>query len=156
MVREVLSLRFPDGGLIPVIVQDATTKSVLMMAYANEEAVHLTETTGFAHYYSRSGKNSGRKAKRAGISRELRGSWWTAMRTALSMRLNKPVLPAIPGTAAAFSGRWTGKLSGRKFLTRKKSMERPGTEAGAGAYFCEGPSLRQAYNETTCHEQIPR
>ena len=62
----MLSLRFPDGGLIPVIVQDATTKSVLMMAYANEEAVHLTETTGFAHYYSRSRKKIWKKGEESG------------------------------------------------------------------------------------------
>ena len=49
----MLNLKF-DGGLIPVIVQDARSKDVLMMAYANEEAVRLTQETGFAHYYSRS------------------------------------------------------------------------------------------------------
>ena len=33
-------LDFKKGnGLIPVIVQDAKSKNVLMMAYANEEAV---------------------------------------------------------------------------------------------------------------------
>ena len=38
----MLSLKFHNGGLIPVIVQDKKTRDVLMMAYANEEAVHLT------------------------------------------------------------------------------------------------------------------
>jgi phosphoribosyl-AMP cyclohydrolase len=62
----VLSLKFSDGGLIPVIVQDIKTREVLMMAYANEEAVRLTETTGSAHYYSRSRKKLWKKGEESG------------------------------------------------------------------------------------------
>lgn len=42
------------GGLVPVVVQDAATKEVLMVAYANAEALEKTLTTGYAHYWSRS------------------------------------------------------------------------------------------------------
>ena len=35
-------LSFSADGLIPVIVQDAVTKDVLMFAFANREAVSLT------------------------------------------------------------------------------------------------------------------
>lgn len=62
----MLSLKFSDGGLIPVIVQDIKTREVLMMAYANEEAVKLTQTTGFAHYYSRSRKKLWKKGEESG------------------------------------------------------------------------------------------
>jgi len=62
----VLPLKFHDGGLIPVIVQDATSRDVLMMAYANEEAVRLTGSTGFAHYYSRSRKKLWKKGEESG------------------------------------------------------------------------------------------
>ncbi|MFA5237402.1 MAG: phosphoribosyl-AMP cyclohydrolase [Methanoregula sp.] len=62
----MLSLKFSDGGLIPVIVQDTKTREVLMMAYANEAAVHLTETTGYAHYYSRSRKKLWKKGEESG------------------------------------------------------------------------------------------
>jgi phosphoribosyl-AMP cyclohydrolase len=61
----MLNLKF-DGGLIPVIVQDAQSKDVLMMAYANEEAVRLTQETGFAHYYSRSRKKLWKKGEESG------------------------------------------------------------------------------------------
>ena len=40
-------------GLIPVIVQDAKTLQVLMFAFANQEAVSVTRSTGDAHYFSR-------------------------------------------------------------------------------------------------------
>ena len=41
-------------GLIPAIVQDATTGDVLMLAYMNEEAWQETLKTGMATYWSRS------------------------------------------------------------------------------------------------------
>jgi phosphoribosyl-AMP cyclohydrolase len=61
----MLDLKFNDG-LIPVIVQDARSKDVLMMAWANEEAVRLTQATGFAHYYSRSRKKLWKKGEESG------------------------------------------------------------------------------------------
>jgi phosphoribosyl-AMP cyclohydrolase len=54
------------NGLIPVIVQDAESKDVLMMAWANDEAVRLTQQTGFAHYYSRSRKKLWKKGEESG------------------------------------------------------------------------------------------
>jgi phosphoribosyl-AMP cyclohydrolase len=42
------------NGLIPVVTQDAESKAMLMLAYANKEALKKTLRTGFAHYWSRS------------------------------------------------------------------------------------------------------
>ena len=61
----MLDLKFVNG-LIPVIVQDARSRDVLMMAYANEEAVRLTQETGFTHYYSRSRKKLWKKGEESG------------------------------------------------------------------------------------------
>lgn len=41
-------------GLVPVIVQDADTGQVLMLAYANRQAAGRTLETGLAHFWSRS------------------------------------------------------------------------------------------------------
>jgi phosphoribosyl-AMP cyclohydrolase len=41
-------------GLVPAIVQDATTNEVLMVAFMNEEAWAKTVETGFATFWSRS------------------------------------------------------------------------------------------------------
>lgn len=44
-----------DGrGLAPVVVQDVATGAVLMVAWADREAVERTAETGFACFYSRS------------------------------------------------------------------------------------------------------
>jgi phosphoribosyl-AMP cyclohydrolase len=61
----MLNLKYVNG-IIPVIVQDAQSKDVLMMAYANEEAVRLTQETHFAHYYSRSRKKLWKKGEESG------------------------------------------------------------------------------------------
>lgn len=47
-------MKFDDRGLVPAIVQDATTGEVLMLAYMNQEALDRTLSTGQAWFYSRS------------------------------------------------------------------------------------------------------
>lgn len=42
------------GGLVPAIIQDATTKNVLMLGYMNEEAYNKTLETQKVTFYSRS------------------------------------------------------------------------------------------------------
>ena len=43
-----------QGVLIPAIILDHTSKEVRMLAYLNEEAYHLTRTSGQMWYWSRS------------------------------------------------------------------------------------------------------
>ena len=43
-----------QGGLIPAIILDHTSKEILMLAYLNEEAYQLTCTSGQMWYWSRS------------------------------------------------------------------------------------------------------
>jgi len=51
----IQKLDFKKGnGLIPVVVQDFESKKLLMLAYANKEALEKTLSTGYAHYWSRS------------------------------------------------------------------------------------------------------
>ena len=42
------------GGLVPAIIQDATTKNVLMLGFMNKEAYDKTVATGTVTFYSRS------------------------------------------------------------------------------------------------------
>lgn len=48
------SIAFDARGLVPVVAQDAATGEVLMLAWADAEALRLTRETGRAHYWSRS------------------------------------------------------------------------------------------------------
>lgn len=47
-------LRFDDNGLVPAVVQDVRTNKVLMLAYADEEAVRRTLDTNTTWFWSRS------------------------------------------------------------------------------------------------------
>jgi phosphoribosyl-AMP cyclohydrolase len=59
-------VRFGADGLAPVVVQDAATGDVLMLAFMNEEALRRTRETGRAHYWSRSRKALWRKGETSG------------------------------------------------------------------------------------------
>jgi len=52
--------------LKPVIVQDAATKEILMVAYANDEALQATRDTGFATFWSRSRNKLWKKGETSG------------------------------------------------------------------------------------------
>ena len=55
----------PDG-LLPAIVQDATTKTVLMLGYMNEEALQHTQEKGKVTFFSRSKQRLWTKGEESG------------------------------------------------------------------------------------------
>jgi len=61
-----MDIVYDQHGLIPVIVQDARTNEVLMMAWMNAEALRLTLHTGEAHFWSRSRKELWHKGETSG------------------------------------------------------------------------------------------
>lgn len=65
-------LRRNDAGLVPAIVQDETTKRVLMMAWMNDEALHRTLTTGRGTYWSRSRNRLWVKGEQSGHVQHVR------------------------------------------------------------------------------------
>ncbi len=53
-------------GLVPAIIQDATTKNVLMLGYMNQEAVDKTNETKKVTFYSRSKNRLWTKGEESG------------------------------------------------------------------------------------------
>ena len=71
MTDEVLKVAgekvaFDESGLVPVVAQDETSGEVLMLAYANREALQRTLDSGRAHYFSRSRGELWRKGDSSG------------------------------------------------------------------------------------------
>ena len=60
------AVAFNEAGLIPAIAQDASTKSILMVAWMNAEALQETVETKRAVYFSRSRKRLWRKGEESG------------------------------------------------------------------------------------------
>ena len=53
-------------GLVPAIIQDASTKNVLMLGYMNKEAFDQTQTTRKVTFYSRTKKRLWTKGEESG------------------------------------------------------------------------------------------
>ncbi|MFH0897389.1 MAG: phosphoribosyl-AMP cyclohydrolase [Candidatus Bathyarchaeota archaeon] len=69
---KISSLKFNDEtGLIPVVTQEVESKEVLMVAYANREAIEKTLATGFAYYWSRSRKALWMKGETSGNTQKV-------------------------------------------------------------------------------------
>jgi phosphoribosyl-ATP pyrophosphohydrolase/phosphoribosyl-AMP cyclohydrolase len=60
------SLKYDASGLIPVLVQERASGDILMVAYANAEAMALTGETGIAHFWSRSRGKLWKKGETSG------------------------------------------------------------------------------------------
>lgn len=54
MIPESLKQRFENGELINVVVQDNSSKEVLMVAWVNQEALENSIASGKATFWSRS------------------------------------------------------------------------------------------------------
>lgn len=58
--------KFDSSGLLCAVVIDHASKEVLMVAYMNRDALELTLSTGFAHFYSRSRHSLWKKGETSG------------------------------------------------------------------------------------------
>lgn len=65
-------IAFDERGLVPVIAQDAVGGRVLMVAWANREALAETAATGQAVYFSRSRARLWRKGEESGHRQRVR------------------------------------------------------------------------------------
>jgi phosphoribosyl-ATP pyrophosphohydrolase/phosphoribosyl-AMP cyclohydrolase len=61
-----MDIKYNNDGLIPAIIQDAITKTVLMLGYMNAEALAITQKTQKVTFYSRSKKRLWTKGEESG------------------------------------------------------------------------------------------
>jgi phosphoribosyl-AMP cyclohydrolase len=65
------TLKYTADGLIPAIVQDASSRRVLMMAWMNATSLQRTAETGFMHYWSRSRQKYWLKGETSGHTQKV-------------------------------------------------------------------------------------
>lgn len=70
--RADVPLKFDDRGLITVVVQEEGTGEVLMVAWANQEALDLTFRTGTSWFWSRSRQELWNKGATSGNVQKVR------------------------------------------------------------------------------------
>ncbi len=105
------SIAYDAAGLVPVVVQDAASGDVLMVAYANREALERTARTGLAHFWSRSRGALWRKGETSGHEMRVREVRADCDRDALLMVVD-PAGPACHTGARTCFGDETPTLAG--------------------------------------------
>jgi phosphoribosyl-AMP cyclohydrolase len=68
---DLSSIKFDNAGLVPAIVQEASTGEVLMLAYMNSESIKMTLDTGYTHFWSRSRRKFWKKGETSGNVQEV-------------------------------------------------------------------------------------
>jgi len=121
----MLNLNFADE-LIPVIVQDAQTREVLMMAYANNEAVRLTQETSFAHYYSRSRKKLWKKGEESGHFQKVLRILTDCDEDCLIYEVEQTGAACHTGYMSCFYRTLDGNVVGTKVFDPEKVYKKPG------------------------------
>ncbi len=80
-------LKFDRQGLIPAIIQDATSGDVLMVAFMNDEALQRTRETGQTHFFSRSRNKIWHKGEQSGNVQEVRDIFINCEESSLLIRV---------------------------------------------------------------------
>ena len=96
------TLVYDQNGLLPVVAQDIATGAVLMVAWADRDAIEETRRTGLAHFHSRSRGRLWRKGETSGNELRVVGVMADCDRDTLLLR----VVPSGPachlGTRTCF------------------------------------------------------
>ena len=71
-MKFIEKLKFNDDGLIPAIVQEASSGCVVMMAWMNEASLKSTIETGKTHFWSRSRQKYWMKGESSGHTQEVK------------------------------------------------------------------------------------
>jgi phosphoribosyl-ATP pyrophosphohydrolase/phosphoribosyl-AMP cyclohydrolase len=146
-------LAYDAAGLVPVVVQDAASGDVLMVAYANREALERTAQTGLAHFWSRSRGALWRKGETSGHQMRVREVRADCDRDALLMVVD-PAGPACHTGALTCFGDETPTLAGMPEELGRVIASR-GSAAPAGSYtaklLAKGPDhvLKKIGEEAT-------
>ena len=124
------AVRFGADGLVPVVAQESRSGDVLMLAYANREALERTAATGQAHYYSRSRAALWRKGESSGHVQTVRDVQVDCDGDAILYRVEQTGPACHTGSRSCFA-----EEPGAHLLTRLgATLARRAAERPAGSY----------------------
>ena len=98
------SLRYDDRGLLPVVAQDRSSGAVLMVAWADREAVQRTLDTGLACFWSRSRQKLWQKGETSGNVLEVLSIHPDCDRDTLILQVRATGPACHRGTRTCFDG----------------------------------------------------
>ena len=95
-------LKYDAAGLVPIIVQDIANGQVLMMAWANREALEKTLTTGKVHTYSRSRGRIALKGESSRHFQHVREFWTDCDNDVVLVKVDQDVAACHEGYRSCF------------------------------------------------------
>jgi phosphoribosyl-ATP pyrophosphohydrolase/phosphoribosyl-AMP cyclohydrolase len=119
------AVRFGAEGLVPVVTQERRSGDVLMVAYADREALEQTAASGVAHYFSRSRQALWQKGETSGHTQRVVEIGLDCDGDAVLYRVDQEGPACHTGTRTCFS-RWAAGQWGSGAELRWKSAEDPG------------------------------
>ncbi|RJQ28599.1 MAG: phosphoribosyl-AMP cyclohydrolase [Peptococcaceae bacterium] len=94
--------KFDQAGLIPAIIQDIRTGTVLMMAYMNKEALEKTLATGETWFWSRSRQVFWHKGETSGNVQKVREVYYDCDRDTLLIKVEQKGAACHEGYRSCF------------------------------------------------------
>ena len=129
------SLKYDENGLIPAIVQDVKSGTVLMLAYMNREALEKTLQEGRTWFYSRSRKRLWAKGETSGHLQKVQGIYYDCDADTLLVQVEQTGAACHEGSFSCFSHALVEKeeavsedwavLSWLEDLVREREKQRP-------------------------------
>jgi phosphoribosyl-AMP cyclohydrolase len=102
VVEIIDAITFDDRGLVPAIIQEESTGTVLMLGYMDGEAVRRTLTEGRVTFWSRSRQEYWRKGDTSGHRQYVRGAALDCDADALLVKVDQVGPACHTGAHACF------------------------------------------------------
>lgn len=96
-------IKFNEQGLVPAIVQDERTGTVLMLAYMNRESLQKTVETGRTWFYSRSRQALWPKGETSGHIQTVNSIYYDCDADTLLIKADQTGVACHEGTFSCFS-----------------------------------------------------
>lgn len=97
------NIKFDEQGLVPVIVQEEKSGTVLMLAYMNTEALQKTVETGVTWFYSRSRSRLWQKGETSGHVQKVKEIFYDCDGDTLLVKAEQTGAACHEGTLSCFS-----------------------------------------------------
>jgi len=100
-----VTIKYDAQGLVPAIVQDDASGTVLMLAYMNEEALAKTLSTGVTWFYSRSRRALWQKGETSGHVQAVKEMYYDCDADTILVKVTQLGAACHEGTFSCFSRR---------------------------------------------------
>ena len=114
-------LRFNDQGLIPAVIQDATSKRVLTLCYLNREALERSLREGKVYVFRRSRKRLMLKGETSGHIQVIKRAEVDCEGKSLMLQVSQRVAACHQGYFSCYARRLT--KTGRLAIAERKRFD---------------------------------